>query len=89
MIKYVLIFLSYWIFLPGPKNDPPVALQEKVLAMIQSWAEAFCHDPELSGVSQVYADLKHRKFEFPSSQPDSAVPIITPKRVNDLNVLNT
>jgi hypothetical protein len=37
----------------GPKNDPPTAVQEKVLSLIQSWADAFHSQPEMSGVVQV------------------------------------
>lgn len=37
----------------GPKNEPPPAVQEKVLSLIQAWSDAFRHQPDLSGVSQV------------------------------------
>nr|XP_045604218.1 TOM1-like protein 2 isoform X4 [Procambarus clarkii] len=63
-----------------PKNEPPAAVQEKVLLLIQAWADAFRHQPELSGVSQVYAELKFKGVEFPMSNPDTMAPIITPQR---------
>lgn len=68
----------------GPKNDPPAAVQEKVLHLIQSWADAFRHQPDLAGVSQVYADLKHKGVEFPPSSGENATPIFTPQRVSYL-----
>lgn len=51
----------------GPKNEPPPAVQEKVLSLIQSWADAFRHQPELAGVSQVRSILMQKilvKFCF-------------------------
>lgn len=48
-----LILLLPCLGLSGPKNEPPPAVQEKVLSLIQAWADAFRHQPELSGVSQV------------------------------------
>ena len=69
------------MFYLGPKNDPPVAVQDKVLSLIQAWADTFRHQPELAGVSQVYADLKHKKVEFPPPNPDLMAPIYTPQRV--------
>lgn len=65
----------------GPKNDPPTAVQEKVLSLIQSWADAFRHQTELSGVVQVYHDLKQKGIEFPMTDLDTMAPILTPQRV--------
>lgn len=65
----------------GPKNDPPTAVQEKVLSLIQSWASAFQGQPELSGVTTVYQDLLTKGIEFPPTDLDSLAPIHTPKRV--------
>lgn len=65
----------------GPKNDPPTAVQEKVLSLIQSWASAFQGQPELSGVSVVYQDLLAKGIEFPPTDLDSLAPIHTPKKV--------
>lgn len=65
----------------GPKNDPPAIIQEKVLSLIQSWADAFRHDSELQGVVQVYQELKNKGIEFPMTDLDSMAPIQTPPRV--------
>lgn len=65
----------------GPKNDPPTAVQEKVLSLIQSWADAFRQQPELSGVVQVYQDLLAKGIEFPATDLDAMAPIYTPQRV--------
>lgn len=65
----------------GPKNDPPTAVQEKVLSLIQSWADAFKRQPELSGVVQVYQDLLAKGIEFPATDLDAMAPIYTPQRV--------
>jgi len=43
----------------------PQAIKEQVLSMIQSWSQAFSSDPELSGVVEVYNDLKMKGTVFP------------------------
>lgn len=73
-------FVQDLVKLIGPKNDPPTAVQEKVLSLIQSWAAAFCSNPEMQGVVQVYTDLKHKGIEFPSTDGESLAPIHTPSR---------
>lgn len=65
----------------GPKNDPPTAVQEKVLSLIQSWADAFRNQPDMSGVVLVYQDLRTKGIEFPATDLDSMAPIHTPQRV--------
>ena len=64
----------------GPKNDPSPALQEKVLELIQSWADAFRNQPDLSQVYHIYLDLKAKGIEFPAQDLDSMAPIHTPQR---------
>lgn len=59
-------------------------VQEKVLSLIQSWADAFRHHPELSGVVQVYQDLLAKGIEFPATDLDSMAPIFTPERVSNI-----
>lgn len=66
----------------GPKNDPPTVVQEKVLSLIQSWADAFRHQTELSGVVHVYQDLLAKGIEFPATDLDAMAPIHTPERVS-------
>ncbi|KAK7862524.1 hypothetical protein R5R35_008995 [Gryllus longicercus] len=73
-------FVQELVKLIGPKNDPPTAVQEKVLSLIQSWADAFRHQGELAGVVQVYTDLKQKGIEFPMTDLDTMAPIHTPQR---------
>ncbi|XP_035224423.1 TOM1-like protein 2 [Stegodyphus dumicola] len=73
-------FIMELVKLIGPKNDPPTAVQEKVLSLIQSWADAFQNNPEMQGVVQVYHDLKQKGIEFPMTDLDTMAPIHTPQR---------
>ncbi|GFQ67159.1 target of Myb protein 1 [Trichonephila clavata] len=73
-------FILELVKLIGPKNDPPAAVQEKVLSLIQSWADAFQGNPEMQGVVQVYHDLKQKGIEFPMTDLDAMAPIHTPQR---------
>lgn len=75
-------FIQELVKLIGPKNDPPTAVQEKVLNLIQVWAETFRSQSDLSGVVQVYQELKSKGIEFPVTDLDSMVPVYTPQRVN-------
>lgn len=69
----------------GPKNDPPTAVQEKVLSLIQAWADAFRSKPEMSGVVSVYQDLLAKGIEFPPTDLDSLAPIHTPQKVRHVH----
>uniref|UniRef100_A0AC34FGT7 Uncharacterized protein n=1 Tax=Panagrolaimus sp. ES5 TaxID=591445 RepID=A0AC34FGT7_9BILA len=62
------------------KKETPPAVQEKVLSLIQSWADAFRGAPECADVVICYEDLKKRGIEFPPTDLDAMAPIITPKR---------
>ncbi|OQR78503.1 target of Myb protein 1-like [Tropilaelaps mercedesae] len=73
-------FVLDLVKLIGPKNDPPTAVQEKVLSLIQNWAAAFRSNPDMQGVVQVYADLKGKGVEFPAADLETMVPIHTPQR---------
>lgn len=75
-------FVQELVKLIGPKNDPPAAVQEKVLQLIQLWAEAFRAQPDLTGVVQVYSELKNKGIEFPVADAESLAPIYTPQRVS-------
>nr|CAD7437498.1 unnamed protein product [Timema bartmani] len=79
-------FVQELVKLIGPKNDPPTAVQEKVLSLIQCWADAFRHQAELTGVVQVYSDLKQKGIEFPMTDLDTMAPIHTPQRVSHLQI---
>jgi hypothetical protein len=74
-------FIQELVKLIGPKYDPPTAVQEKVLSLIQLWAETFSSQPDLKGVVEVYQELKNKGIEFPSVDPDNVVPIYTPQKV--------
>ncbi|XP_066519696.1 target of Myb1 membrane trafficking protein-like isoform X2 [Hoplias malabaricus] len=63
-----------------PKNNPPMILHDRVLSLIQAWADAFRNSPSLSGVVNVYDDLKRRGLEFPMTDLDALSPIHTPSR---------
>ena len=65
----------------GPKNEPPTVVQEKVLSLIRTWADTFCHQPHAQGVCQAYSELKSKGIQFPNTDLDTMAPIITPERV--------
>ncbi len=75
-------FIQELVKLIGPKNDPPTAVQEKVLNLIQIWADAFRAQPDLNGVVQVYQELKNKGIEFPVTDLETMAPIYTPQRVS-------
>uniref|UniRef100_A0A8D9BS35 TOM1-like protein 2 n=1 Tax=Cacopsylla melanoneura TaxID=428564 RepID=A0A8D9BS35_9HEMI len=76
-------FIQELYKLIGPKNEPPIIVQEKVLSLIQSWADAFKDIPNLEGVNQVYQELRTKGIEFPMTDLDAMAPIITPKKSKD------
>ncbi|XP_005374718.1 PREDICTED: target of Myb protein 1 isoform X1 [Chinchilla lanigera] len=63
-----------------PKNNPPTIVHDKVLSLIQSWADAFRSSPDLTGVVAVYEDLRRKGLEFPMTDLDMLSPIHTPQR---------
>lgn len=73
-------FVQELVKLIGPKNDPPMIVQEKVLSLIQSWADAFYNQPDMSPVVQIYKDLKTKGIEFPMTDLDAMAPIHTPQK---------
>ncbi|XP_064478413.1 TOM1-like protein 2 isoform X2 [Ornithodoros turicata] len=82
-------FVQELVKMIGPKNDPPTAVQEKVLSLIQSWADAFRTHPDMQGVVQVYTDLRNKGVEFPPTDLDAMAPIYTPQRSVPPALLNT
>ncbi|XP_040046975.2 TOM1-like protein 2 isoform X1 [Gasterosteus aculeatus] len=64
----------------SPKTNPPTIVQDKVLALIQSWADAFRSCPDLTGVVHIYEELKRKGIEFPMADLDALSPIHTPQR---------
>lgn len=77
-------FITELYKLIGPKNEPPVIVQDKVLSLIQSWADAFRDIPNLEGVNQVYQELRSKGIEFPMTDLDAMAPIITPKKSKEV-----
>lgn len=73
-------FIQDLVKLIGPKNNPPIDLQERVLRLIERWAEAFRTQPDLSGVVTVYNELKAKGVTFPPADSGPNVPIQTPQR---------
>ncbi|XP_076459483.1 TOM1-like protein 2 isoform X2 [Babylonia areolata] len=73
-------FLQELVKVLGPKHDPPQTVQEKVLQMIQTWADAFRGVPELKEVEKTYQELKSKGIEFPMTDLDNMAPIHTPAR---------
>lgn len=73
-------FIQDLVKLIGPKSNPPIDLQERVLRLIERWAEAFRSQPDLGGVVSVYNELKSKGVTFPPPDPNSNVPIQTPQR---------
>nr|XP_046270923.1 TOM1-like protein 2 isoform X2 [Scatophagus argus] len=64
----------------SPKSNPPTIVQDKVLSLIQAWADAFRSSPDLTGVVHVYEELKRKGIEFPMADLDALSPIHTPQR---------
>lgn len=77
-------FIQELYKLIGPKNEPPIIVQDKVLSLIQSWADAFRDIPNLEGVNQVYQELRSKGIEFPMTDLDAMAPIITPKKSKEV-----
>lgn len=73
-------FITELVKMIGPKNEPPTVVQEKVLSLIQTWADAFQNQPHTQGVVQVYQELKAKGMQFPMTDLDSMAPILTPER---------
>ena len=73
-------FIQDLVKLIGPKNNPPIDLQERVLRLIERWADAFRNQPDLGGVVAVYNELKAKGVTFPPRDPNANVPITTPQR---------
>lgn len=63
------------------KNNPPVAIREKVLGMIQTWALAFRDDPDLKNVEQFYQECQQQGLEFPPAEPVNIIKAAVPATV--------
>jgi len=61
----------------SPHLDPGPQVQTKVLSLLQSWAHAFSHDPQLQGPAEVYIDLKKKGIQFPVPSDDDLLLVQT------------
>ncbi|XP_053466353.1 target of Myb protein 1 isoform X2 [Ictalurus furcatus] len=61
-----------------PRNDPPLVVHDRILTIIQAWADAFRSSPDLTGVVCVYEDLRRKGVMFPVAELCS--PIHTPNK---------
>ncbi|XP_029944458.1 target of Myb1 membrane trafficking protein isoform X5 [Salarias fasciatus] len=67
-----------------PRNNPPLVLHDRVLSIIQAWADAFRSSPDLTGVVSVYEDLRRKGLEFPMTELDGYTPAQSTKKVKML-----
>ncbi|XP_059204653.1 target of Myb protein 1 isoform X6 [Centropristis striata] len=63
-----------------PRNNPPLVLHDRVLSIVQAWADAFRSSPDLTGVVSVYEDLRRKGLEFPMTELDGYSPVQGPKK---------
>ncbi|XP_072224962.1 target of Myb1 membrane trafficking protein isoform X1 [Leuresthes tenuis] len=63
-----------------PRNNPPLVVHDRVLGIIQAWADAFRSSPDLTGVVSVYEDLRRKGLEFPVTELDGYTPVQGPKK---------
>lgn len=52
-----------------------------LFCLSQAWADAFRSSPDLTGVVQIYEELKRKGIDFPTSELEKLSPIHTPQRV--------
>ncbi|KAM8723628.1 target of Myb1 membrane trafficking protein isoform 4-T4 [Acanthopagrus schlegelii] len=67
-----------------PRNNPPLVLHDRVLSIIQAWADAFRSSPDLTGVVSVYEDLRRKGLEFPMTELDGYSPVQAPQKIKKL-----
>ncbi|XP_070703717.1 target of Myb1 membrane trafficking protein isoform X2 [Pempheris klunzingeri] len=67
-----------------PRNNPPVILHDRVLGIVQAWADAFRSSPDLTGVVSVYEDLRRKGLEFPMTELDGYSPVQATKKIKKL-----
>jgi len=59
----------------------PQAIKDQVLSMVQSWAQAFSSDPDLSGVYEVYGDLKMKGVVFPEPSTQDKILVTSSNQI--------
>jgi hypothetical protein len=73
-------FLKDLVNIINPKYNPPTIVRERILGLIQYWADAFKSNPEYNAVSEMYQQLKSEGIEFPPLDLDTYAPINTPNK---------
>ncbi|XP_034078606.1 target of Myb protein 1 isoform X3 [Gymnodraco acuticeps] len=68
-----------------PRNNPPLVVHDRVLSIVQAWADAFRSSPDLTGVVSVYEDLRRKGLEFPMTELDGYSPEQAPKKTAPVN----
>ncbi|XP_041830724.1 target of Myb protein 1 isoform X2 [Melanotaenia boesemani] len=68
-----------------PRNNPPLVVHDRVLSIIQAWADAFRSSPDLTGVVSVYEDLRRKGLEFPLTELDGYTPAQATKKTQPGN----
>jgi hypothetical protein len=53
----------------GPKLQPPIIIQESVLALIEKWAIIFKDRSDMKAIHSFYTELKQKGIEFPVDTP--------------------
>ena len=54
----------------GPKLQPPIIIQESVLALIEKWAVMFKNRSDMKAIHAFYLELKQKGIEFPVDTPN-------------------
>lgn len=62
------------------KNNPPTIVRERILGLVQYWADAFTGKIQLVAVVELYEQLKNDGIEFPPVDLDNLAPVETQGR---------
>lgn len=77
-------FLQELMRVISPRANPPQIVVDKVLGILQTWADAFQGLEDLKEVERVCKELKDKGMEFPMTDLDQIAPIHTPARSTPL-----
>ncbi|XP_062507423.1 TOM1-like protein 2 [Corticium candelabrum] len=66
--------------LVSPRANVPTIVQHKLLGLVQSWADTFRSQTEMSSIYNFYCALRQQGVEFPPQDLDTMAPIYTPER---------
>ncbi len=73
-------FLNDLMKVIATKNNPPTIVRERILGLVQYWADAFKGKPQLVAVVELYEQLKNDGIEFPPIDLDNLAPVETQGR---------